>query len=874
MAELSKSIYIRNTQASKIYEAMNREAEFDCAYDGSVAYSLETIKLKEIGLKFKTNKRSGRQTSNDIINVKYSWKVKSSIEIAKLIEKKIFKLTSDVENAIDLSEEDIEAKLNYAENLGLKREEVLTHKNWHEVKANDLRDKFYEEGFTLDGVHYVFYGRSVSKSRTGQALFIKKSLAKKIILWCRMDIKKLLKVNLKVDLAGLLAYEKLVGSAIESTVKIPVSKMLMISDVDSIFERVCNVVRTDPATGFLKSYREKAFVKNSLFDGQCLGEKKLFKKGKSMMLLRNHFFKSACFSTNIQLALKSLCPVDQDYETWELEDMFGNKILARNVELIMSPTSLKALKFSEFVGNKSQSGMYDYWRNLVNSEGNIFGVVKHEKASKRGEDIQQTSYQMLNSMPFNKEDISILTSYEKTYISNLKNDDEFFYDYLVKNIDIMNSNEVFAEMYRVNNGIVNTKIFKDYRKNKIKSFVQHVKKGKFRLSGDYVVMVGNPYEELLHAVGRLPVKNGILDINYEGILKYNQISTKLFKHGKELTGFRNPHTSSSNVLVAENVILNEIEKFFNFTKNIAVVNSINFEIQDILSGCDFDSDTLALFDHYIMLRVAKQCFSEYKVCVNAVESDSVQYRLTNLDMANIDNKLAKSQRSIGEVVNLGQQAMSNYWDKIANGSSQEDIDILLNKIDVMTVLSGICIDLAKKFYAIDIEKEIKNVRNIDQIDKIKPLFWKCVSEAKLKKGATRKFDTPMDYLIVEMSKLDYANHRKSVDFEDVVNKIDLRDANHKQIEKLIEYVKELSNRLGNIKQNKALTRKEAYERSINTIKYYGYELNKIKIKKETMFSLIRSTTIRKTDVGVNNVAMMLKVLYNKDSVMFLNIMKK
>lgn len=873
MAESSKSIYIRNTQASKIYEAMNRESEFDCAYDGSVAYSLETIKLKELGLKVKTNKKSERQTSNDIINVKFSWKVKSYKDIAKLIEKKIVKITLSLDNE-ETPEEEIESKLEYIENLKLKKEEILTHIDWYEVKANDLRTLFYNEGFILDGVQYVFFGRSGSKSRTGQALYIKKSLAKKIILWCRMGIKKLMKKGIKVDLAGLLAYEKLVGSAIESIVNIPTSKMLMISDVDSIFEKECNVIRTDPETGLLRSYREMAFVKNSLFDGQLLLAMKYFKKGKSMMLLRNHFFKSAAFNTNIQEALRFLCPDGQDYDTWELEDMFGNKILAKDVELIMSPTSLKALKFSKFVGDGSQSGMYDYWRELVKSEGCRFGVVKNEKASKRGDNIQQTSYQMVNSMPFTKEDIKELTIYEKDYISKLKNDDDFFSEYLLKNKDIMNSNEVFAEMYKANNNIVGTKVFKNYRTSKIKSFVQHVKKGKFRLKGDYVVMVGNPYEELLHAVGMLPVVNGVINPDYEGILKHNEINTILFEENKELTGFRNPHTSSSNVLVSVNKHLEEYKRFFNFSKNIAAVNSINFEIQDILSGSDFDSDTLALFDHEILLRVAKKCFSEYKVCINAVESDKVQYRLTSLDMAIIDNKLAKSQRLIGEVVNLGQQAMSNYWDKIANNGSSYDISVLLNKVDVMTVLSGICIDLAKKFYAIDIEKEVKEVREIDQIDKKKPMFWRCVSETKFKKGTLRGFDTPMDYLTLEMSKLDYAYRKDSIEFESIMNVVDLRNSNHKQIQKLIEYVNTLSNRLFSISSNRALTKKESYEKSIDTIRYYGYELNKIAIKKETMYSLIKTTTTKDSDVGVNNIAMMLKTLYDNNSEMFLDIIRE
>lgn len=852
---------------------MHRDSELDCKYDGAVAYSLETIKLIELGMKVKENKKSGRKTSNDIINVRYNWKVKSAKEIMKIIDKKIKSINKELDESKEFTEEEVNTKLDYISSMKSKRYEIATMENWDEVKSGDLRTLFYEEGFVIDGIQYVFYGRSGSKSRTGQALFIKKTLAKRMILWTRMGVKKLTKKNLGIDLAGVLAYEKLVGSAIESIINIPTSKMLMITDVDSIFEKECNVVRTNSETGFLDSFVERAKIKNSLFDGQLLLDCKYFKNGKSMKLLRNHFFKSAGFNTNIQLALRNLCPEGVDYDTWELEDMFGNKILAKDIEVIMTPTSLKALKFSKFVGNGTESDMYDYWRNLVESEGCRFGVVKHEKSSKRGENLQQTSYQMINSMPLTREDISELTVYEKEYIEKLKNDDEFFVKYLRKDMDIMNSNEVFAEMYKLNPDVANTKIFKDYRKSKIKSFVQHVKKGKIRLNGDYVVMVGNAYEELLHAVGMLPVKDGILDNSYVGILRDNEICTKLFNDGIELTGFRNPHTSPSNVLIAMNKRLDLISKYFNFNKNIVVVNAINFELQDILSGCDYDSDTLLLLHHRVLLKRAKECFERYMVCINAVESEKVSYKLTNSDMATIDNKLSKSQRLIGEVVNLGQESMSNYWDSISRDASEEDIRVLLKEIDVMTVLSGICIDLAKKFYAIDIEKEVKNVRSIDQIDDLKPKFWTYVSSANIPKNKMRFFETPMDYLMSEMSALKYANQRPTIEFSSIMNKSSSKVSNHRQVKKLIDYVNDLNGRLVEIKMNKNLTRDQSYDRSVNTIKYYGYELNKIDIKESTMHALLLLTTSNDESIS-QSTALMLKVLFENGKKSFVKTLKK
>lgn len=44
------------------------------------------------------------------------------------------------------------------------------------VKIKELREHFYENGFSLDGVHYVRYKRSASSSREGKCLFIDERL--------------------------------------------------------------------------------------------------------------------------------------------------------------------------------------------------------------------------------------------------------------------------------------------------------------------------------------------------------------------------------------------------------------------------------------------------------------------------------------------------------------------------------------------------------------------------------------------------------------------------------------------------------------------------------------------------------------------------
>ena len=185
----------------------------------------------------------------------------------------------------------------------------------------------------------------------------------------------------------------------------------------------------------------------------------------------------------------------------------------------------------------------------------------------------------------------------------------------------------------------------------------------------------------------------------------------MFDINEELIGFRNPNTSPSNVLIMKNTHNDKINKYFNLTGNIIVVNAINFPIQDILSGCDYDSDTMLVSNNSKLVEIGKRCFGNYKVCLNKIEGDKKKYKLTKDDHFAIDNQLSFSQKNIGRVVNLGQFCMSVYWDLINNGLSGNDVEELLRKVDVMTILSGIAIDMAKKFYDIDIDDEIRHVSN-------------------------------------------------------------------------------------------------------------------------------------------------------------------
>jgi hypothetical protein len=680
--------------------------------------------------------------------------------------------------------------------------------------------------------------------------------------------------------AGLLAYESLVLSSLEDTIRINPKNILIVDDVNSKFIKKCNVVRKNFETGYLDSFKESVEISNSLFDGESLLDSKYFANGQAMKLLRNHMFKSAAFNTNLQEFLKDNCPDHIPFEEWRILDMFNYPVPAKDIELIITPSSLKALKFSHVLDKENtlskieqQKRMWNYWQELVDKEDWTFGVCKHEKQSKLGvkdgKPLQQMSYQMINSLPMTKEDISILSTYEKEYINRLKNDDTTFIQYIKDNANDMNSNMMFADLYKRNKSIVNTKLFRDFRKSEINKYVTHIKKGKVRLNGDYCVMLGNPMEFLYHAIGKFDVNESKLALNQ------NQVYTTIFDFDKKLVGFRNPHTSPSNVLITRNTYNEDIDTYFNLSDNIVCVNAVNFEIQDILSGSDYDSDTVLLFDSMKLLEISNKCFGKYPVCINKVESQKKTYKLNNTDMCKIDNQLATSQ--IGEVVNLGQLCMSRYWDLKEKGSANQKIlDALMRKVDVMTVLSGIAIDMAKKFYEIDIENEIDHVeeslklknkwikdkKGSNKTIEAKPLFFKYISQSKTIKNRVVHYNCSMDFLYQEMNKLEYADHHENLDFSSLLVKHDKRKGNRKQKRKIIDYVDSMNEKINGMFDT--YEGKERYNAIEDVVKYYDFFMEKLTVKPETMYSILVYMKVGKLPIKLLN------VLYKTQKEVFLN----
>lgn len=890
----NKNVYIMSIDASEIYNHTVRGKRLEETYSGMIPDSLQLRKLRTLNYYVEDKVReSGKSTSRDVINVKFKYDVGDADSVLDAIKIKLDKVNSQLdtlEQEINEENDTVEKKLleakydkkqSYAQSLADFIETIISEKDkdefsgkWEGVGKDDLRKKLYSEGFSIkyidkrtgeiETINYSVFQRSSSKSRTGQCLFLKTSLCDEMRDWSRMQLhsKGLLKDDQDIDLASLLSYEALTGSSITDVVKIRPKNILLIEDIDSVFKHDANIVEFNNEGKLSSRVEENAEIVNSIWDGQSLLDKNYFPEDKSMMLLRNHFFKSASFACSIQDFLKDNKPKGVRYREWKLKDMFGNEIKAQDVHLITTPNSLKALKLSHVFGGGDQAArqMYSYWKDLVKEQGSLFGVVKSEKASQKGVNdenmiVNQFTYQILNSLPMTKEEVSDLTQFEQEYIMKLKNDDEVYKEYLRQEANDQNAHSMFADIMEINPDIVNTKMFRHYRAKQINKYVKHARKSKFRIVSDYAVMCSNPLSMLKKAIGQFDINTDDSDE-----LQGNQIHTTLFPEG-DVAGFRNPHSSPSNAVLFINKHNGEINKYMKVTNNIVFVNSINFPLQDLLSSCDFDSDTTLLSIAPSVLSAVKKVWGKYLPCLNYVKSRKNPYKLNNISMYEVDKALAMSTEYIGKTVNTGQLALSAYYDN--------DLDPkMLDQVNIVTVLSTICIDLAKKFYdGLDIDKEIKNIESSLPFSKRKkPLFWKYIRKTKKKSNNGKrersssinyiKFDCPMDYLQEVLDELPQANSRENIDLFNLLRFSKLSRTNKGQVLKIRTAVNDLNDYIHEVNQKGA--DEEEKDRMIETkYKYTKFRLEKLKVNERTIQSAIHQSLKR----GENSITL-LKTLHS------------
>ena len=714
----------------------------------------------------------------------------------------------------------------------------------------ELRNYLYQNGFNCNGKHYIRLKRTSGSARVGKCLFIEEHLYPEIHKWemCGLTVKE----GDCVDLAALESYISLPTSSAIDTIKIDPKSILVIPDCESKFKEDSIIVEMDKNKRMVAREGEIE-ISNSIFDGQSLIDKSIMGEYENygMVLLRNRFFKSCCFNTNIQKwfednHITSISQLNKDSVTLAKD--------IKEIKLITTPNSIKYIKFAPLL----------QWLNNIDF---IFSVVKHEKKTHlfNGKMVQ-AHYQLLNTLQLTPEEIRCLLEPSLKYV-NLLNTDTDVLKYHVKcsvlDSDIAPSvsnvfkdkNDIIYTMMNISDIFYRTKYFYDFKKETCKSYLKNLKKGHILINGNYSVLFGNPYEMLLHTIGEF-------DINLnESSLPPGHIHTKRYPYGKKLLGCRSPHISTSNILITTNMRHDLIDTYFNLTEEIVCLNAINENIMERLSGCDYDSDQMILTDNEILINAAIKNYEVFKVPANRVEARKSKRFYTSADKSDLD--YCTSENKIGEIVNLSQELNTLMWDIINQShkslkDSYANIKEIYHDICILNVLSCIEIDKAKKEFDISSSREIKEIKEKwarRTFDKkvIKPAFLGFVAQTKGYRNPLKKkynyHKTSMDYLLKEI------NHYRSEKTEaDNFTKLSecfqfsgfhAHSVNWKQTNKIVKLCETATSAINAVWSKEYYTTEEKY---ILTQRYKDdlvFGIQKMKINQHTLFILITYVDMEK-----------------------------
>lgn len=709
-------IKIKKISAGTLYEVnLGIREHFNCT-DAMLDNSLFSLFLQKNGLNVLGGgkQHSQKEYTRDIICLDFDFGSRSCEDELTRLDK-LLKAASDQDSRERLEQTIQRVQANKA--------------LYAEKKRSEIRDLFYNEGVNItyeaksgDGsgrerqtLHYKMLYRTSAKAKSGQVIFINETLYDKAYDWLTMGLgDRMTRRNAKI--VELSAYAPLTTSTIVGTVPVPVEDVLILKDQDSLFRTIANVVRAEPCTDEKGGEKKKCVVSleetevsNTLWDGMGIIESSLLPDWVAgMALLRNHLFKMCGIRGHIQTFFQDWCrQKGYDYETHQVQDMFGCRHSLKDIKVITTDNAVKWLKFTDLMGGTPQSA-YAYWCERVHRDGDLFGIVKTDHPSKLGQ-YQQLSYQMLNTLPCTREDMGRIARTSMDYVELLKKDNDAFEQFLRKNANQVNHYEMLADLYARNHAFGNSKWFRNEKSEILKLYVRRLRKGKIFVEGDNLTVFGNPYALLLHSVGE--------DWHGDPTLKKEkgciQCFTTRFPDGAYLAAFRNPHNSPNNVCYMHNVYSAELQRYFSFSQNIVAINCIETDIQDRANGMDEDSDFMLFTNHETIVECARKCYAEYPTVVNALRESGITYQNTKTDYAAMDQKFSGAGMGIGWSSNLAQLAMTYYWtEKEKKNADGERLKQLHDSFIILSVLAQIIIDGCKREYEIDGEEEIRRISRL------------------------------------------------------------------------------------------------------------------------------------------------------------------
>ena len=281
---------------------------------------------------------------------------------------------------------------------------------------------------------------------------------------------------------------------------------------------------------------------------------------------------------------------------YEVEDIWGNVVDIRDVDLIITNNMLKLWD--------SYSSCDEY---ISCCEENGFNICVAKMLPKELENVRNMNYQFLQSYEFTDEDIDELL---QQTVSNIKGaigvDNKDYKDYAkmllflkgskITENDFLKEDNDFIKALMIDKQMMNEPFIKQKIHKMIKKKIEDSKKGVIQVNGNYSIVFGDLYALCQHMFGE----------KITGCLKKGEFYSKtwLNKGVNKVIGYRAPMTIHNNITTL-NLINNDIiKKYFRYMRVVTVCNAWDTTCH-AMNGMDFDSDAIITTDNSILLKNTK-----------------------------------------------------------------------------------------------------------------------------------------------------------------------------------------------------------------------------------------------------------------------------
>ena len=551
-------------------------------------------------------------------------------------------------------------------------------------KKQDFKRLTSKIGFKVNGIKFKRFVGTTGGLKGDTVLFVSEDIYEKLyeISECGRN------TNIPIVPAKLEAYRALFCSASQRLIspnKILVVKDCIVNFKDTIINIDDDVEGLEPTMEILKNIE----LENNVSDGFNLCTIEYMRKIQSKLKL-DYTPSGVCLRNAWLKGMLYPFPIIEFFEKYGdgfiVKDIWGNMIDIREVEMILTESSLKLWK------------CYDSIEHYINS----YKKYKFEFSATKItpnilEDERELNYQYLQSYDFTDEDIINICNPTVKYLKESMCGD---YDSTIKFLGIsgdLKDNSWQQALY-TNKYMINDPYIIDCVHKLIKKKISNAKIGKLLINGNYQVASGDPFS----------LMQSICGLEITGLLKREECYSKYWieKDVDEVCIFRSPMTSHNNI---RKCIVNKEEccqYWYQYMDKVMIINSLD-TFAMATNGCDWDGDILYSTNNEILLKrhiklPAIRCIQ--RVCDKIIPTEN-DIKLSNLNgmgnkVGSITNKVTNmievlarfqkdskeynimkyrmacgqlyQQNELDKIKGINFKPMPNYWHNIKSCDNEND----------------------------------------------------------------------------------------------------------------------------------------------------------------------------------------------------------